>query len=104
MTKTSTLEQLVGCLLQVVGRSVIPENRVRGLIGKGKKNLRAFNMCDGRNTQKEIAKKLKIDQGQLSKTFTRWVESGIAFRLGEDKESRLLHIYPVTKTEALKAK
>lgn len=95
MDKIGELEQLVACLIQVIGRSVMPPNRVLDLVGGGRANLRAFNMCDGLRTQREISKKLKIDQGQLSKTFSRWIECGIAFRVGNGSESRLLHIYPV---------
>lgn len=95
MKKIGELEQLVACLIQIIGRSVMPPERVLDLVGGGKANLRAFNMCDGLRTQKEISRKLKIDQGQLSKTFTRWIEYGIAFRVGDESESRLLHIYPV---------
>lgn len=99
MTKSATVEQLLACLIQVISRTAMPAERVRDLVGDGKANLRAFNMCDGVRTQNEIAKKLKIDQGQLSKTFARWVETGIAFRVGDENESRLLHVYPVPKSD-----
>jgi hypothetical protein len=92
---STTFEQLAAFLIQLVGRTAIPPDQVRDLIGTGRVNLKAFNMCDGTNTQKSIAKKLRIDQGQLSRTFSRWVESGIAFRVGDRKEARLLHIYPI---------
>lgn len=95
MKKSATLEQLASCLIQVIGRYAIPPDRVREVVGDGKSNVRAFNMCDGMHTQREIAKKLRIDQGQLSRTFARWVEGGIAFPVGDGNEARLLHIYPV---------
>jgi hypothetical protein len=90
-------EQLIGCLVQIVGRATIPPEKVRELVGTGKATLNAFNMCNGLLTQKEIAKKLRIDQGQLSRTFDRWVVNGIAFRVGDATEARLLHIYPIPK-------
>lgn len=99
MTNSSTLEQLITCLIQVIGRSAIPSDQVRAIVGDGRSNRKAFNLCDGTNTQMDIARKLKIDQGQLSRTCSRWVENGVAFWIGNGKEARLLHIYPVPGEE-----
>jgi hypothetical protein len=67
-----------------------------------KKQLRAFNMCDGAKGQAEIAKALKIDRGNFSRTVSRWIDEGIVFRLGEGRDAKLLHVYAlpegVTKT------
>ena len=88
--------QLLSATFHVLSRSAIQMPQVRELIVT-EKNRQAFNYCDGSLTQKEIAKKLRIDQGQLSKTFKRWLEAGIVFRIGERTESRLLHVFPVPK-------
>ena len=45
----------------------LPEDRVRETIGNGPKNFKAFNLCDGFHTQTEIASKVHIDQGNLSR-------------------------------------
>lgn len=103
MKSSAELEQLIECLIQVIGRATMPPDRVQELVGGGRANTKAFNMCDGSATQKNIAKTLRIDQGQLSRTFSRWVESGIAFRVGDGTEARLLHIYPIQQ-EASKRK
>src|SRR5712691_7442754 len=102
MTNSSALEQLVACLIQIIGRSVVPAAQVEERVGRGRKHLSAFNMCDGKHTQKDITRKLRIDQGQLSRTFTRWIQSGIAFRLSDGSEARLLHIYPAQAGNAPK--
>lgn len=100
MATSKVMEQLVAAIFHVLGRSAVQLTQVREIVGRTEKNRRAFNLCDGTNTQKEISRRLRIDQGQLSKTFVRWVESGIAFRIGDESESRLLHIYPIPPDKA----
>jgi DNA-binding MarR family transcriptional regulator len=104
MEQNSRIEQLIASLIQVIGRAALPPDKISEFVGRGRAQLRAFNMCDGNHTQIEIAKKLRIDQGQLSRTLTRWVENGIAFRVGEGKELRFLHIYPIPTTTERRAK
>lgn len=103
MTVSKHFEQLMHCLVQVVGRAAIPEARVREIVGTGAKQLRAFNLADGSQTQKQIAQATGIDQGNLSRTFQRWVEAGIAFWIGEGKDVRPLHVYPITGKGAAKS-
>jgi hypothetical protein len=69
-----------------------------------KKQIEAFNLCDGTLSQGEVSKKTGINQGNLSRTFTRWVESGIAFWIGEGKDSKLLHIYPISPAAKKRSK
>ena len=63
--------------------------------GRGTKQVEAFNLADGTRTQSEIAEQVKMDQGQLSRTVSRWIEAGIMFRLGDGRDAKLLHIYPI---------
>lgn len=88
-------EELLRCLVHIIGRAYMPIETVYELVGRGDKQIQAFNLCDGSLSQSEVSKKAEIDQGQLSRTFTRWVENGIAFWIGEGKDARLLHIYPL---------
>lgn len=55
MEQNSNVEQLLACLVQVVGRATLPPNKVSEIVGQGRQ-LRAFNMCDGTHTQGEIVK------------------------------------------------
>lgn len=96
MTSSKHFEQLMQCLVQVVARAAIAETRVREIVGTGAKQLRAFNLADGTKSQLQISKATGIDQGNLSRTFQRWVESGVAFWMGEGKETRLMHVYPIS--------
>ena len=89
------IEQLLECLIHVIGRVAIPESRVREIVGSGAKQIGAFNLADGTLSQGDIAKKVKIDTGNLSRTCTRWVEHGVAFWLGDSRDARLVHIYPI---------
>jgi len=99
MTNSSEqIEELLGCLIQVIGRAAIPETRVREVVGSGSKQIRAFNLCDGTRTQTQIRKAVGLDSGNFSNTAKRWVESGVAFEFRNGKESRLLHIYPLAKS------
>jgi len=88
---------LLRCLLHVIGRIAIPDKAVRAVIGKGKNRVKAFNLFNGRLTITEMSKKTKIDVGNLSRATTKWVDSGIAFRIGDGDDARLLHVYPIPK-------
>src|ERR1700676_1057327 len=92
------LNDLLRCTLQVMARIAMPPEKIREAIGEEKKKqLKAYNLCDGKNTIGEIAKKAKINQGNFSKTGQRWLEQGIVFSVGEGREKRLLHLYPISK-------
>jgi len=89
-------------LLQLVARIAIPEEKVRKIILGGRKldetskrYLRAYNLATNL-TQGEIAKKTGIDQGNLSRVITRWIEAGIIFAEPSGKGLRLQHVYPIS--------
>ena len=84
-------EALLRALLSVVSRQAIPQSRIAKLVRPGgARQLKAFNMCDGTQGQGEIAKALKLDPGNFSRTVARWVDAGIVFRLGNGRVSKLL--------------
>jgi DNA-binding HxlR family transcriptional regulator len=98
------INDLLRCTLQILGRAVMPSEKIRKIIGeKKKKQIKAFNLCDGTRMVTEIAKESRINQGNLSRTLSRWCESGIVFRIGEGKDAKFLHIYPLAKKEIPKA-
>ncbi len=86
---------LLRCALQVIGQAAVPVDRLREVVGNKKKQIKAFNLCDGTLNQSEIAKKSKLDKGNLSRTITRWRENGVLFVLGEGRSATYLHIYPL---------
>lgn len=88
-------KDLLRCLVHIAGRTAIPEKDVRAAVGKGKNRVKAFNLFDGNRTIQEVAKVTHIDQGNLSRAASSWVETGIAFWTGEGKDARLMHIYSI---------
>jgi len=90
--------------VHVIGRVAVPPEEVRDVIGTGKNRIKAFNLCDGSHTLLEIARTTKINQGNLSRAASEWLANGIVFWLGEGKEARLLHMYPIPETERKQAK
>ena len=97
---------LLRCAIQVIGRIALPPDRVREIVGSGKKKFKkqlyAFNLCDGSRTLRDIARESELDKGNLSRTFTRWREHGIIFVLGKGRATTFLHIYPLSPTEKKK--
>jgi hypothetical protein len=94
------ITDFLNCAVQILGRAVTPPEKIRKIIGeKKKKQINAFNLCDGTRTVNEIAKKSRLNQGNLSRTLSRWCESGIVFKVGEGKNARFLHIYPLAKKD-----
>ena len=91
------LNDFLNCTLQVIARVAMPPDKIREVIGDRAKQLKAYNLCDGTNTLGEIAKKARIDQGNFSRTSTRWIEQGILFSVGQGNDRRLLHLYPLPK-------
>ena len=84
--------------LKVIGRLAFPPEKVAEIVGTGRQ-LSAFNLSDGTRTQKEICDKTGLDNGNLSRTVDRWVQAGVAFRMGTGKESCPLHLYPLPKSQ-----
>jgi DNA-binding MarR family transcriptional regulator len=89
-------ELLLRAILATTARQAFPVDRIVEIVSKGgDKQLRAYNMCDGTRGQSDIAKLLKLDQGNFSRTVGRWVDAGIVFRLGNGRDAKLLHVYPL---------
>lgn len=92
---TNTTEQLLRVLIGVVGRVAVPEDRLRAVVRSSPKSAdkyaAAYNLCDGTRGVSEIARIVGLDQGNLSRVIIRWVDAGIAFRIGDD--GRPVHLY-----------
>lgn len=84
-------------ILATAARQTFPPAKILEIMGPsaGEKQLRAFNLCDGSRAQAEIAKELGLDSGNFSKTLNRWIDEGIVIRVGEKREARPLHVYPL---------
>jgi len=91
-------EVLLRAILSAIARQTFPLHDLLSIVrsgGAGDKQVSAFNMCDGTKSQGEVAKALKLDAGNFSRTVARWIEEGILVRLGDGREAKLLHAYPV---------
>lgn len=90
-------DSFLRAILATVARQTFPPARIVEIIGPGatEKQFRAFNLCDGSKTQAEIGKELGLDPGNFSKTINRWIDEGIVIRVGEKREARPLHVYPL---------
>jgi DNA-binding MarR family transcriptional regulator len=96
---------LLRALLTVTARTTFPIEKLAGIVqsaGAGEKQLAAYNMCDGNHGQTEIAKALSLDAGNFSRTVGRWIDAGVVFRLGEGRDAKLMHVYPLPKEHARK--
>ena len=90
-------------ILSVTARAAFPPSDLAKLVVKGrnpKKQVAAFNLCDGTRTQGEVAKALKLDSGNFSRMLARWIASGIVLKLGDARDARLLHVYPLDAATA----
>jgi hypothetical protein len=83
--------------LATVARQTFSPDKIIEIMGPnaGEKQRRAFNLCDGSRSQAEITKELGLDSGNFSKTLSRWVDEGIVIRVGEGREAKPLHVYPL---------
>lgn len=86
---------LLRAILNVTARQTFSAATLAEIVGAGEKQHRAFNLCDGTRTQGEVAKAAKIEKGSFSRSVSRWEDSGIVIRLGEGRETKLLHVYPL---------
>src|SRR5712691_8653516 len=101
----SNNEALLRAILSVTARQAFPAEKLVEIVltkGAGAKQVKAFNLCDGSKGQGDIAKGLKLDAGNFSRTVSRWVDEGVVFRVGEGREAKLLHIYPLPDTATKK--
>jgi DNA-binding MarR family transcriptional regulator len=84
-------------ILATVARQTFPPSTLRDLVAPagagGEKQIRAYNLCDGTQTQGEIAKELGLDSGNFSRTLNRWVDHGIVIRVGEGRDAKPVHVY-----------
>ena len=88
-------EALLRAILHTIARQAFAVGDLSDIVGSGERQRRAYNMCDGTKTQREVARAVKLDEASFSRTVARWIEAGALFRLGEGRETTLLHVYPL---------
>ncbi|PKQ07719.1 MAG: MarR family transcriptional regulator [Alphaproteobacteria bacterium HGW-Alphaproteobacteria-11] len=83
-----TNETLLRAILATISRQTFPPSEIVKIVSPvsgGEKQLAAYNLCNGNTPQAEIAKKLNLDKGNLSRSLARWIEAGIVVRVGHDQ-------------------
>lgn len=93
-----TNEALLRAILATIARQTFPPAELTKIVSPksgGEKQYHAYNLCNGHNSQAEIAKKVGFDKGSLSRSISRWIEAGIVLRVGADEKP--LHLYPLPK-------
>jgi len=98
-------ESLLRAVLATIARQVFPPDKVIEILSarnSGKKQIAAYNLCDGATPQFEVGKRVGLDKGSLSRSISRWVEAGIVVRIGPNDLP--LHVYPLSLSDRLKPK
>jgi hypothetical protein len=96
-----TTEALLKGILATVARTAFPPETLYKIVAPtagSERQISAYNLCDGKTPQGAIAKKVKLDTGNFSRSVTRWIEAGVVIRVGADQFP--LHVYPLTKPPA----
>jgi hypothetical protein len=92
-----TSESLLKAILATVARSAFSPVELAKIVAPvagGKKQIAAYNLCDGKTPQAEIGKKAQLDKGSLSRSLARWIEAGVVVRVGASDHP--LHGYPLS--------
>jgi len=91
----SETDELLRVLIGVMGRVAFPPKALRDVVrGPGRaadKYVKAYNLCDGTRSMREVGRMSELDSSNMIKAISRWVEAGVVFRLGS--EGRPVHLY-----------
>lgn len=96
----SNEEALLRAILSAVARQTYTVEDILRLVavGAGKeKQIAAYNLADGSRTQAQISKELGLDAGNFSRTVARWIDEGIVVKVGDGREIKLQHVYPLPR-------
>lgn len=106
MTNTKELDagHLMLTLVKVIARAAIPVEHVRKVVGNRPKQIRAYNLLDGSQSLSDVARKTKIEKGNLSKATQRWLSEGVMYRLGSGRDAKLLHAYPIAPIDSARSR
>lgn len=97
-------EAYLRAILATVARQTFPPDKILKIMGPNasERHFKAFNLCDGTRTQADVAKEAGLDSGNFSKSLGRWVDAGVVIRIGEGREVRPLHVYPLPDSHTTK--
>lgn len=93
-----TTDELLKVIIALAARIAVPPERLREIVsprGAGK-YVDAYNLCDGTRSLSDVAREAGVDKSNLNKSVSRWVDEGVLFKIGDARNSALLHIYRLT--------
>lgn len=92
-------EAYLRAILATIARQTFPASELARIVAPaghaGDKQIAAYNLCDGTRSQADVAKELGLDSGAFSRTVARWLDVGVVVRVGQGREARLVHLYPL---------
>jgi DNA-binding MarR family transcriptional regulator len=100
-------ESYLKAILATVARQTFPLERLAELVAPtagSKKQIAAYNLCNGEHSQTQIASAVKLDKGNLNRSISRWEELGIIFRVNNGGDSKPMHVYPLVQSQLGKRK
>jgi len=96
----SEIEELIKqnkFIISLLGRMIFPEEKLIEIIQKNSKKpkeiLKAYNLCDGKLSQSEIAKRSGVAGTSLGQAILKWKKNGII--LVEDSQKKGEEIKPM---------
>lgn len=87
-------------ILAMLARIAFPEEKLRSVVAKAKKNpsayVRGFNACDGSRSVGDVAKVVGVTAGTLVPILQQWVRLGIIYEVeSEEKGKFYRRVYPL---------
>jgi len=80
--------EIIAALVEVNIRNTVDVVKAKEIITKKRRNpkafIKAYNACNGKTSVTDIAKKFKIDQGNLSRAIDDWQQNGLLIKLEND--------------------
>jgi hypothetical protein len=91
----SNTDELLRVLIGVMGRVAFPPQTLRQVVrGPGRaadKYVKAYNLCDGTRSMREVGRMSELDSSNMTRAISRWAGAGVVFKLGT--EGRPVHLY-----------
>jgi len=97
-------------IISLLGRMTFPEETLKGIITKNKRNpnayIKGYNACDGKNTVTEIANIVRVNQSTMTPILQDWKVKGIIYEVDSNKGKTYMKLYslPVPKEKSPKTK
>jgi len=91
------LNTYIKAMMSLIARQTFSPEKLRDLVSPRSNMtlLKAYNKCEDDLSQTEITNLLDIDPGYFSRVTKQWIDDGIILKVGEGRNTRLVHVYPL---------